>query len=257
MKNTILSEKDHQLIEKALLQYGRIVDIAGLMTLFQEDYSEASAHNRINLLAKTGWLRRIKQGLYIIIDSLTARGQTDLSLLTIANALMDDSYVSLAQALNYYQMFDQYSATIVSVTTKGSKNYFFDDYTFKYAKVKSNLYFGFTEKIVNGKKVRIAEVEKALLDYLYLSKGFNGASVVFEKLRDYHQDFNLNILQDYASHFGMTMARKVGFMLDQLQLDSTWLYNNTQHRRGVARFTVDSKLFNAKWRLYYDDRIIG
>lgn len=257
MKSTILSEKDHKLIERTLLKYGRIVNIAGLMSVFQQEYSKASAHNRINLLAKAGWLRRIKQGVYIIIDSLSARGQTDLSLFSIANALMVDSYVSLAQALNYYQMFDQYSTTMVSITTRQSKKYVFDDYTFKYAKVKASLYFGFTEKMVEGKIIRLAEAEKALLDYLYLSKGFGGANLVFEKLKNYHQELNLDILQDYASRFGITMVRKVGFMLDQLQLDATKLYKDAKQSRGVARCTADSKLFNAKWRLYYDDRIIG
>ena len=63
MKNTILSEKDIKLIEKAILKYGRIVTVNNLMSVFQEDYSASSAHNRISLLALSGWLRRIKRGL--------------------------------------------------------------------------------------------------------------------------------------------------------------------------------------------------
>src|SRR3989339_308169 len=165
MKNTILSEKDHTLIENTLLKHGRIVRIADLMHVFTTEYSAASAHNRINFLAKIGWLKRIKQGLYLVIDSLTARSQTDVSLLAVANALVEDSYVSLAHALNHYQMFDQYSTTIVSISKKESKRYIFDNHTFKYVKVKQALYFGFTEKLVDGQQVRIAEAEKALLDY--------------------------------------------------------------------------------------------
>lgn len=256
MKSTILSEKDSKLIEKAILQYGRILNIHDLMSIFKEDYSKASAHNRINLLVRSGWFRRIKQGLYLIIDSLTARSGVDVSLLSIANALVENSYVSLAHALNYYQLFDQYSATVVSVTTSNSKKYLFDSYTFKYAKIKQDMYFGFVEKIVNGKKIRLAEAEKALVDYLYLDKSFGSASLVFEKLKEHHQDIDINKLQEYALRSGFTVARKIGFMLDQLNIDFAVIYQAVRSNRSFSRFTADSKIFNAKWRLYYDDRII-
>lgn len=257
MKSTILSEKDAKLIEKAILQYGRILNIRDLMDIFQKEYSKASAHNRINLLSRAGWFRRLKQGLYLIIDSLTARSQVDVSLLSVANALVKDSYVSLSHALNYYQLFDQYSATVISVSTKENKKYLCDGYTFRYSRVKQDLYFGFTEKMITGKKVRLAEAEKALIDYLYLDKSFGSASLVFEKLRDHHQELDLEKLQKYASRCGLVIARKIGFMLDRLKLDSALLHQVVQKNRGTSRFTADSRSFNAKWRLYYDDRIIG
>ena len=257
MKNTILSEKDHQLLENTFLAYGRIVGISALMTIFTQEYSEDAAHNRINFLAKAGWLKRIKRGLYLVIDSLTSRAQTDISMLSIANALVEDSYVSLAHALNHYQMFDQYSTTIVSMSKKESKRYLFDNHTFKYVKVKSDLYFGFTEIGIDGQKVRVAEAEKALLDYLYVDNSFSTASLVFEKLRDHHRYLDIYKLQKYSLVFGATIIRKIGFLLDQLQLDSILLHEHVKQNRSFARFTIDSKLFNAKWRIYYDDRIIG
>jgi len=258
MKSTILSEKDAKLIEKVILKYGRILHVRDLMKVFQDEYSKASAHNRINQLARAGWFRRLKQGLYLIIDSLTARSQIDVSLLSIANAFVNNSYVSLSHALNYYQLFDHYSTTVVSIAMRESKKYLFDAYTFKYAKVKHDLYFGFTEKIINGKKVRVAEAEKALIDYLYLDKSFGSASLVFEKLRDNTRDLDCKKLQEYASRSGLTVARKIGFMLDRLKIDSTLLHRALLlEHRGASRFTNDSKSFNAKWRLYYDDRIVG
>jgi predicted transcriptional regulator of viral defense system len=257
MKNTILSEKDAKLIENAILKYGRILSIDDLMTIFKESYADASAHNRINQLARAGWLRRIKQGLYLIVDSLSARSQTDISLAVVANALIGESYVSLSYALNYYQMFDQYDKIITSITVKGSKKYNFDNHIFKFAKVKEDQYFGFIEKRENGKIIKIAEAEKALIDYLYLDKSFGSASLVFEKIRDHRSELDLNKLQDYAVRSGLTALRKVGFMLDALNLNSDQVFRALKNKRGVSRFTADSKLFNGKWRLYYDDRIIG
>ena len=257
MKNTILSEKDAKLIEKAISSYGRILGMQELLTIFKEEYTTTSAYKRINLLSKAGWLKRIKKGLYLIIDSLTARSQIDVSLLSIANALVIESYISLSHALNYYNMFDQYISTIVSVTDKENKEYAVDNHTFTFSKVKKDMYFGFSAKMENGKLIRIADAEKAMIDYLYLDKSFGSASLVFEKMRDYHQELDLKKLQEYALRSGATIQREVGFMLDELKLDSSLLHQAIKNNRSASHFTKDSKLFNAKWRLYYDDRIIG
>ena len=257
MKNTILSEKDVLLMEKTILQYGRIVRIESLMQVFQQAYSKAAAHNRIGLLSKLGWLRRLKQGLYVIVDTLSGRFHNDISLIKISNTLMEDSYVSLSYALNYYQMFDQYGKTVTAITDKKTKKFIFDDFTFQYSKVKKSMYFGFSEKIENSQKIRIADAEKALIDYLYLDKSFGSASLVFEKMKNHHQSLDLIKLQKYAIKSVITVIRKIGFMLDGLKLNSDTLRMAVMHNRGISRFTKESKLFNAKWRIYYDDRIIG
>lgn len=257
MKSTILSEKDAKLIEKAIIQYGRILSVHNLTTIFKELYTDASAHNRINQLASAGWLRRIKQGLYLIVDSLSARSQNDISLYVIANSLINESYVSLSHALNHYQMFDQYDKTITSITIKNSKKYNFDNHTYNFSKIKKDLYFGFIEKRENGKIIKIAEAEKAFIDYLYLDTSFGSASLVFEKIKDHYSELDLNKLQAYAMRFGLTMLRKVGFILDTLNLNSEQAFNALKNKRGSSHFTANSKSFNAKWRLYYDDRIIG
>lgn len=256
MKSTILTKKDAKLIEKAILRYGRILSTQELLSIFKEEYSQGSAYKRINLLAQAGWFRRIKRGLYLVIDNLTARSQIDISLSRVANALVNESYVSLSHALSSYQMFDQSGQTVVSITWQEGKRYKVDNYAFRFSHVKKNMYFGFREKLEQGKIVRIAEAEKALIDYLYLDKSFVSASLVFEKLRDYHQELDLEKLQTYAARANITIQREIGFMLDQLDLDSSLLYRKLKGNRGTSRFTTEAKLFSAKWRLYYDDRII-
>ena len=69
-------------------------------------------------------------------------------------------------------------------------------------------------------------------------------------------ELDLNKLQSYAEKFGLTMIRKVGFMLDTLNLNSDLCYKDLGKNLGNSRFGSEAKIFNAKWRLYYDDRII-
>lgn len=257
MKNTVLSENDAELIERVILKHGRIVSISDLINIFATDYSYGAAHNRIHILTKTGWLKRIKQGLYIVNESISSRFQNDLSLIAISSALDNASYVSLAYALNYYQMFDQFTKTITAITTKDSKKYRFDDYIFQFTKVKPEMFFGFEERMESGQVVKIADAEKALIDYLYLDTSFSSASFVFEKLREHQKSLNLEKLQNYTLLSNETVKRKIGFFLDQLNINSQNLYNSLKEKsKGFSRFTSNSILFNAKWRIYYDDKIL-
>jgi predicted transcriptional regulator of viral defense system len=256
MKNTILSEKDSKLIEKAIIKYGRILNISELLDVFGELYTDNSAHNRINQLTKVGWFLRIKQGLYLIVDSLSARSQNDISLYVVANSLVDESYVSLSYSLNFYQMFDQYDKIITSVNIKNSKKYNFDNHSYYFSRVKKDFYFGFVEKRDGNKIIKIAEAEKALIDYLYLDNSFSSASLVFEKIRDYSKELDLDKLQYYAARSGTTVLRKIGFILDTIGLNTDKAFSLMKDNHGSSYLTRDSKLFNSKWRIYYDDRII-
>jgi len=226
------------------------------MKIFKGEYNEASAHNRIQVLYKAGWFLRIKKGLYLIIASLTSRSISDMSLLIIAQAINKDSYISLNSALNYYQMFDQYTKAVVSINYKFSRKYKFENHEFHFVKIARKYFFGFAQVRQDGKLINIATKEKALIDYLYLEKSFYTASLVFEKIRDHKNEIDFDKLQEYAFKYGVSIQRKAGFFLDQINVDSSKLLEKTKLRKGFSKFTKESKTFNAKWRLYYDDRII-
>jgi predicted transcriptional regulator of viral defense system len=256
MKNTILSKKDAIIIEKIVIQFGRIVSTGNLMKVFREEYTESSAHNRIQTLFRAGWLVRIKRGLYLIIENLTSRSISDISLLTIVQSINKDSYISLGSALNYYQMFDQYSKTVVVINYRSSKLYKFERQEIRFAKVSKKYYFGFTQIRHDEKLINIATKEKALLDYLYLDKSFYAANLVFEKIKNYQHEVDFAKLQDYALRSSISIQRKIGLLLDQININSSELLESVKTHKGFSRFTKESKIFNAKWRLYYDDRII-
>lgn len=256
MKSTILSEKDAGIIEKIILRFGRIVSTENLMKIFKETYSNASAHNRIQALYRAGWFLRIKNGLYLIIENLTSRSVSDVSLLLVAQSINKESYISLCSALNYYQMFDQYSTTITAINCNVSKKYKFENHEFRFVKIAKKYYFGFIQVRQAGKVINMATKEKALIDYLYLDKSFYSASLVYEKIREYKDEINFDRIQDYALKYGTSMRRKIGFILDQIKVDSDRLLEETKKEKGFSRFTTESSIFNAKWRLYYDDRII-
>lgn len=255
-KSTILSKKDAFLLEKAILKYGQIATFGNLKEVFKEEYSEAEVKNRLSLLTKIGWLVRVKRGLFVIISDLSSLSFTNVSLLRISNTLNESSYISLDTALNYYGLFDQLTKNITAITFKRTKKYQFQNFIFKFFKVRKEFYFGFSQKRIEGKFVSVADLEKVILDYLYLKQDNYTLSLVWEKLKDYKTSFDFDKLKDYAIKNGLTIKRKVGFLLDQLNIDTIDLYKEIENQKGYSRFTTSAKDFNNKWRIYYDHRII-
>jgi predicted transcriptional regulator of viral defense system len=74
----MLSRSDTELIGKTVEAYGKVVNTDELLEIFQSKYDKTSAHSRIQLLSKNGWLLRIKQGLYFVNDSMFGPIQENL-----------------------------------------------------------------------------------------------------------------------------------------------------------------------------------
>lgn len=83
---------------------------------------------------------------------------------TIANFLVEPSYISFESALSYHGILSQFPYLITSATTKKARIKE-THHTYQYHHLQPNLYFGYT--YVNN--YLLATPEKALLDQLYLA----------------------------------------------------------------------------------------
>jgi len=255
-KNTILSQKELILLEEAILQYGRIVSFNNLAGIFSQTYKGGEIKKRISLLSKRGWLVRIKRGLYIVITDISTLGFSDLSELVISQTLNKDSYISFENALQHYGMFDQMLASIEAVTYKRARDYTVQSKEYRFSHIKKDLYFGFTKVTIQGREVQIAEKEKALLDMLYFRTSVYNVDMVLEKLREYKEEIDFEKLKKYARMFSLSMMREIGFLLDNLGVETEDLLMFNKTEKGYSKMTKSSTVFNAKWRLYYDSDII-
>jgi predicted transcriptional regulator of viral defense system len=251
----MLSRSDAELIKKTIETYGKIVSIDELLAILQSKYDKPSAHGRIQILCKNGWLLRIKQGLYLIHDSIFEPLQGDLPLLAISHCLLEDSYVSLAHALHYYKLVDQVPDTISSISDQISKKFTFQTYTFKITKVKPDIFFGYHTIPQQKRTIRIAEPEKALLDYLYVDTNFTTPELFFEPVKKHQEAIDFDKFQQYALRFTEVVRRKSGFLLDHLDINTKHLHASVKHSQGHTKFTKESTKFNAKWRVYFDPKL--
>jgi predicted transcriptional regulator of viral defense system len=257
-KNTILSKKDSRLLEKVVLVYGQVATTDQLGEVFEQSYARKSDRiRRISFLAKAGWLVRIKKGLYLVVTDLSALAAGNVSNLVISNALNSKSYVSFANALNRYGMFDQLTKSVDAVTSARARNYRFQNTEFRFFRVKEKLFFGFAKERADGKIVNIAEREKIILDYLSVRRNAATLSLVFEKLKEHKDAFDLSKMIDYAKAYNLTIQRNLGFLLDAVGVSTDVLYQIARKKTtGFSKMHRNAKTFNSKWRLYYDPGVI-
>ncbi|MBI5753542.1 type IV toxin-antitoxin system AbiEi family antitoxin domain-containing protein [Candidatus Peregrinibacteria bacterium] len=251
MKYTTISSGTGELLENLILKYGQIVTV-------EQIFSEAGlAMNRqqteylIATLARQGWLVRIKKGLYAITD-LSTRGFLSLSPYVVANLLEKDSYVSFESALHHHGMFDQLTGKIISVSLKTHKTVRLQNVQYGFIKTKAGYYFGWQETQIDNKVAYVATAEKAIADMVHFHRSLYSVDIVIEKLREHKNNLDFGRFNEYLLKMSMTTMKIFGFIFDLMNIDSSKLLKRVKNVKGAHRMIASAKIFNAKWRLYYD-----
>ena len=120
---------------------------------------------RLNEWQKKNYIKKIRQGFYIFSD-LEINEQT---LFVIANRIHEPSYISLEMALSFYGLIPEAVYGITSVTSQKTRTIKTPIGGFTYRHLKPELLFGYELRECDGHHYRMAETEKAVLDYLYFN----------------------------------------------------------------------------------------
>ncbi len=127
---------------------------------------------------KQGYIQPLAGGYYI----LAGLGIDETVLFMLANKIHAPSYVSLESALAYYKIIPESVLGVTSVTSRKTIQYESGWGIFRYRSIKPPL-IGY-QVIQNGpnRLFKIANPEKAVLDYLYLNPNIQSIAD-FEGLR--------------------------------------------------------------------------
>ena len=90
-------------------------------------------------------------------------------LFLIANRLYAPSYVSFEMALSYYGLVPEGVYSITSACSKKTAKFKTPIGEFSYRNLKPQLFFGYCLQQAGKQQYKLAEIEKAVLDYLYLN----------------------------------------------------------------------------------------
>lgn len=114
---------------------------------------------------KKGYIKRISNGIFIFADEPI----DELFLYYLANKVYEPSYVSLESAFGYYGFIPEAVYRITSVIPKKTSQFQFEDIVFDYRTVHSKFNFGYSLVSWKNVVIKIAEPEKAIIDYFYLN----------------------------------------------------------------------------------------
>ena len=117
-----------------------------------------------------GFIQPLAGGYYALAD--TAMNESYLFM--AANKIYDPSYVSLESALAYHDIIPETVLGVTSVSSRKTKQYESKWGIFSYRSVKPQYMIGYQViEISPGIKFKMASLEKAILDYLYLNSGID------------------------------------------------------------------------------------
>jgi len=156
---------------------------------------------------KSGYIQKVINNFYVFID----RDFLDAENNFIANRLIEPSYLSLEYALNHYSLIPEVVFWRTSITSKKTKRFSTLIGNFSYQKIKKKLFFGY--KIVEFNKIayKIAEPEKAILDFLYLRKDLETNDDFYElRINEeiYKEIINQKKLKNYLKVFNSKKLSK-------------------------------------------------
>ncbi len=121
------------------------------------------------------YILKVSKGLYIFSDVPL----NETMLFQIANKLYRPSYISLETAMAYYQLIPEAVYGVTSVSTRRTYKFNTELATFSYRTVSPHLFFGYS---ITPDLIKIATVEKTLLDYFYLNPDIDNQKA-YESLR--------------------------------------------------------------------------
>ena len=120
--------------------------------------------SRLNEWQDKGYIRKVIRGYYIFSDLQLS----EEILFKIANRIYSPSYVSLESALSYYHLIPESVYGITSISTRRTYSFKTSIGEFTFRTIKPQLFFGYYLMNYKEQYLKMASIEKALLDYFYL-----------------------------------------------------------------------------------------
>jgi predicted transcriptional regulator of viral defense system len=171
----------------------RIREIASKYSLSLSTVSKALKRQE-----KKGIIEHIEDGIYL--NKLTA----GFSSRDIINELRPNAYISLETALAEWGLSTQSPVALTCVSTSKARTIRTESAHIIYRKIKEDLFWGFLEKKTRYTTYKIAEPEKALLDWIYFHLQ-DGLPVQLDEVQ--FQKLNQSKLLEYAKKYPSTVLK--------------------------------------------------
>jgi len=184
-------------------------------------------------LARSGWVRRLRRGLYAVDE--TARGGPAPHPFAIATALVQPSAISHWSALAHHGLTEQVPSIVTASTpkdfltprmragrgvsgTSAASTWEVDGLAIRYTRVRPGKFWGFEQVWVDEfSRVAITDRERTILDGFVSPEVFGSLQEVLGALEEHLAELDLQRLASYAIQYrqGATIKR-IGYIMEQL-----------------------------------------
>lgn len=165
--------------------------------------------SRLNDWQDKGYIKKIRRGYYMFAD----QNLNESVLFCIANKIYSPSYISFEMALSYYGLIPESVYGITSATANKTNRFKAEAGEFIYSHLKPELMFGYELAALGGVSYKMAEIEKAVLDYFHINSHLK-AEADFSELRINEEEFKARVnsekLMKYLNSFNnKSLARRI------------------------------------------------
>jgi len=187
-----------------------------------ENYLRESLH----YLARSGWVVRLRKGLYALSSS--APGVSPVHEFEIAMALVHPAAISHLSAVHHHGMTEQIPREIFVLTTTGATiprshdkkgasggAVLIENVAYHFVQVKPDHYFGIEDVWVNDARVKMTDPERTVLDGLLAPEYCGGFAEVLHIFETHMSKLNLEKLISYALKLDGATIKRTGWILEQ------------------------------------------
>lgn len=196
------------------------------------------AYVYINRMLKRKLIKKVEKGKFTVYEDP----------FLISTQLVYPSYISFLSAIYLHGKTTQTINELFVTTSKRKREMEIFGMRIKFVKLSPMFMFGFKIVEKSNSYIFLADLEKAIIDSIYLPR-YCPLSEVLEAMKD----INVEKILDYASKLNMeAINRRLGYMLELLGI-KTDLKPTTGVVYKLNPSIKSPGKFNSKWKLYVNE----
>jgi predicted transcriptional regulator of viral defense system len=185
-------------------------------------------------LARTGWIVRLKKGLYALSSSIP--GTTPLHEYEIAMALVEPAAISHWSALSHYSLTEQAPRRVFVLTTarsvprrRGAKpqgteaGYLVGETIYRFVQVKPERFFGIDDVWVHESRIKMTDPERTLLDGVMMPQHCGDFAEVLHAFEVRAPKLDVDRIIRYTLKLDAATAKRLGWILERQGIDQARL----------------------------------
>ena len=187
----------------SLVGHQAFFDLAMVIQLSGEE--RKGLRTQLSRWTKAGKLLSLRRGMYAFAERYR---RASVNPAELANYMHRPSYLTAQWALAFYGMIPERAVTYTSVTPRVPRRFTSELGVFVYRHIKQTAFFGYRAAEVQGRKVLLADPEKALLDLWHFEHGEWSKDRMIEVRFQNFDSVDEAKLDEYATRFRSPRLRR-------------------------------------------------